>query len=239
MALESQTFEGGALGSQEIMDAAPPLRYPRSVASGCDRAGIGVPPTKPNVIALLLNAGTELSAVAKSSMQKLSRFVSTDVNRTKTRSSNSFHSFRKRLPEPSARNFLKPIPSKITSMSDPIRIVNNLIAAMLLASVLAVHPTWSLAQSPTSEQLRESAQRAITIIERSSAEYLKQRECFSCHHQSMSIATLIDAQSRGLQVDQENLRRQVERSLEHLKRGQADYQQGQGQGGGVDTAVMH
>ncbi len=28
MALESQTFEGGALGSQELMDAAPPASQP-------------------------------------------------------------------------------------------------------------------------------------------------------------------------------------------------------------------
>ncbi len=86
------------------------------------------------------------------------------------------------------------------------------------------------------EQLRIASQKAIQIVESSSAEYLKQRECFSCHHQAMSIMALMEARTRGLKVDMQNLERQVARTLEHLKRGQADYRQAKGQGGGVDTA---
>lgn len=89
---------------------------------------------------------------------------------------------------------------------------------------------------PNHAQLQSAAQRAIQVIERSSAEYLKQRECFSCHHQAMSIMALMEARPRGLKIDMHNLHQQVQRTVEHLKRGEADYRQGKGQGGGVDTS---
>ncbi|MGN6137027.1 MAG: DUF1549 domain-containing protein, partial [Aureliella sp.] len=105
----------------------------------------------------------------------------------------------------------------------------------------------ALAQSPSADQvlsdqllsdqvLRERAAQALQLIERSSAEYLKQRECFACHHQAMTILTGLEARARGLAVDHDNLVRQVERTIEHLRRGESDYRQGKGQGGKVDTA---
>ncbi len=49
----------------------------------------------------------------------------------------------------------------------------------------------------------------------------------------MALTTAFD---RGLQVDLPNLKQQVERTQTHLDRGAADYRQGKGQGGGVDTS---
>ncbi len=39
-------------------------------------------------------------------------------------------------------------------------------------------------------RLREAIAPALKLIEHSSAVYLRERECFSCHHQAMSIMTL-------------------------------------------------
>ena len=86
------------------------------------------------------------------------------------------------------------------------------------------------------EQLRERAGRGLQLIEHSAAEYLQQRECFSCHHQAMAILTCMEARTRGFAVDHENLVRQVQRTAEHLQRGEEQYRQGIGQGGKVDTA---
>ncbi len=126
-----------------------------------------------------------------------------------------------------------------------MRLLNNTIGCLVWLVIVAFGCAQQLAAQSAAEDagrpgkavLLGAADRAIAIVERSSAEYLKQRECFSCHHQSMSIMALMDARSRGLKVDMANLHQQVKRTLEHLKRGEADYRQGKGQGGGVDTSA--
>lgn len=95
--------------------------------------------------------------------------------------------------------------------------------------VLAVDPI-------SADQVRDPIDRAIKLIEHSSGVYLKERECFSCHHQAMSILTLVDARARGFEINHDNLVQQVKRTIEHLRRGEAQYKLGQGQGGRVDTA---
>ena len=45
-----------------------------------------------------------------------------------------------------------------------------------------------------------------------------------------------EAKRRGFQVNEENLKRQVDHTAEHLKRGREGYLAGKGQGGRVDTA---
>jgi len=85
-------------------------------------------------------------------------------------------------------------------------------------------------------RLREAITPALKLIEYSSAVYLRERECFSCHHQAMSIMTLMLARQHSFQFDHANLTAQVTRSIEHLQRGEEQYRLGKGQGGGVDTA---
>ncbi len=79
--------------------------------------------------------------------------------------------------------------------------------------------------------------RSISLVERSSAEYLRQRECFSCHHQATAVLMLGEARRRGFSVDEKNLREQFDHTEAHLRRGLENYRNGQGQGGRVDTAA--
>ncbi len=102
--------------------------------------------------------------------------------------------------------------------------MTNLLWLLLLTATTSAQsvdkPSTAQASSITSSDLKAAAQRAIKIVELSSAEYLKQRECFSCHHQAMSIFALMEARTRGLTFDMPNLHQQVRRTLEHLERGQ-------------------
>ncbi|MGN6544634.1 MAG: hypothetical protein ACTHK7_06275, partial [Aureliella sp.] len=110
-------------------------------------------------------------------------------------------------------------------------------AITVLTGATAVRAADPASDTPIAgDELREHVGRALRLIEKSSAEYLRQRECFSCHHQALPILTFIEARNRGLSVDGENLARQVDRTVEHLRRGEEQYKQGQGQGGRVDTA---
>lgn len=104
-------------------------------------------------------------------------------------------------------------------------------AVVLLAVTAAV-----AGSDPEPEALRAAVQRAIPVIEKSSAEYTRQRGCFACHHQAMAVVALTAARERGFAVDEANLRHQLEFTEASLRGARENYRQGKGQGGQVDTA---
>lgn len=95
----------------------------------------------------------------------------------------------------------------------------------------------AIAEPPGPEELRAAIVRGIPLIEASSKEYLRQRECFSCHHQAMPMVMLSEAERRGFAIDKENFQAQLKRTLKHLEGGKKQYAEGNGQGGRVDTAA--
>jgi hypothetical protein len=102
-------------------------------------------------------------------------------------------------------------------------------------AVLGLAPAF--AESPSPEVLRAAIVKGIPLIEASSKEYLKQRECFSCHHQAMPMVMLSEAFHRGFTIDKENFQAQLKRTFRHLEGGKKQYAEGKGQGGRVDTAA--
>jgi N-acyl-D-amino-acid deacylase len=117
------------------------------------------------------------------------------------------------------------------------------LVVVVTAALVAVATGTAAAQSieATSEtpaaEVSQAIRRAVSLVEKSGAEYRRQRECFSCHHQSLPVLMLTEAQRRGFAVDKENLREQLDHTAAHLKRGLDNYRSGQGQGGRVDTAA--
>ena len=84
--------------------------------------------------------------------------------------------------------------------------------------------------------MREGVRKSLELIERSTAEYRKQRTCFSCHHSAVPTFALFEADRRGFAIDRGNLEAQLQRAHEHLRRGKENYAKGRGQGGRADTA---
>jgi len=61
--------------------------------------------------------------------------------------------------------------------------------------------------------IRDGAQRAITLLQRSSDAFLdngfvKQVSCVSCHHQTLPAVAFAEARKRGFQIDESSLARQ-------------------------------
>jgi N-acyl-D-amino-acid deacylase len=109
----------------------------------------------------------------------------------------------------------------------------------LLAPVEAQRESAAQASQPisvTPELIRTAVTRSLRRIESSGAEYRRQRECFSCHHQALPILTILDAKGCGFDVDEQNLDAQLEHTASHLVRGRYAYAEGRGQGGQADTA---
>ncbi|MEY4198290.1 MAG: D-aminoacylase, partial [Verrucomicrobiota bacterium] len=79
--------------------------------------------------------------------------------------------------------------------------------------------------------------KAVPLLEagaRGSAE--KRKNCFTCHNQALPVIALTTAQARGLAVDAENLRQQLDFTVAHLARNRANYLAGKGHGGQALTA---
>ena len=105
------------------------------------------------------------------------------------------------------------------------------LAVLSLLSLAA--PLTAGEVAPTSDELKAAISRAIPMLEKGSAGSAEQRECFTCHNQALPVMALAEAERAGFSIDRENLTRQVEHTVAHLKRGQENYLKGKGQGGRV------
>src|SRR4026209_1445744 len=72
------------------------------------------------------------------------------------------------------------------------------------------------------QAVREAAARAVQLIERTSANFLTTRACFTCHTQTLSAMGLRDARKVGVGIDEANFKRQYERGIEDLSSARVD-----------------
>lgn len=86
------------------------------------------------------------------------------------------------------------------------------------------------------EQIHAAVERALPLLEKASAGSAEQRTCFTCHGQALPVFAIAASARHGFSVDTDNLKRQLTHTRAHLRRGRKAYQEGKGQGGGVDTA---
>ncbi|MCA9135804.1 MAG: amidohydrolase family protein [Planctomycetales bacterium] len=88
----------------------------------------------------------------------------------------------------------------------------------------------------TSDVVRESVARSISLLQKAATGTADNRECFTCHGQAMPVLAMVESRRHGFLIDQQDLDRQIKHTHAHLKKGQKPYAKGKGQGGGVDTA---
>jgi dienelactone hydrolase len=115
-----------------------------------------------------------------------------------------------------------------------------LAAVLLLPSYLAAQgspeETAPEEAAPSPRQIRTAVERALPLLERASAGSANQRTCFTCHSQALPVLAIVESTQHGFSANAENLKRQIEHTHSHLLRGRKAYEEGSGQGGGVDTA---
>lgn len=88
----------------------------------------------------------------------------------------------------------------------------------------------------TAPQIEAAIGNALRLLETSSIQTADSRTCFNCHGQALPVLALTRARDRGFVIDQVNLQRQLDHTHQHLSEGVANYLEGKGQGGQVDTA---
>lgn len=85
-------------------------------------------------------------------------------------------------------------------------------------------------------QVREAVRKSISLLNTASKETAQQRTCFTCHGQAMPVFVFSEAKLRGFEIDEKNMKTQLDHTLAYMTKGKANYLKGKGQGGRVDMA---
>ena len=93
------------------------------------------------------------------------------------------------------------------------------------------------AEDLSNEAIKAAVAKSVPLLEtaaRGSME--KRKQCFTCHNQGLPIMALTTARSRGITIDAEHLRQQVQFTADFLGKNRINYLDGKGQGGQALTA---
>jgi squalene cyclase len=88
-----------------------------------------------------------------------------------------------------------------------------------------------------SAEVRAALARALPPLQKSLVVYAEKRDCFSCHHQALTLLALRIARSRGLTIDQDAFDGAVALTLADLQSALDHYRKGHGQPGGATRAA--
>ncbi len=89
----------------------------------------------------------------------------------------------------------------------------------------------------TPERIRAAVEKALPPLWKSLTGYAEKRDCFSCHHQAVSLVSLEIARRRGLAIDEEAFEGAAALTLADLESALGQYRKGRGQPGGVTRAA--
>ena len=85
-------------------------------------------------------------------------------------------------------------------------------------------------------RIKAALPRTLKLLQTSSTEYTRQRDCFSCHHQALPAMALALADRHGWQIDRDVLTAQAQFTVDYFEPRQEKLPQGSGVVGGPYTA---
>ena len=98
--------------------------------------------------------------------------------------------------------------------------------------------TFVLAALPVPERdVRAAVTKGLNRLETSATNYIKNRNCFSCHHQAVTVQAFATARERGFAIDEEVFKKQVRFTVDFYKPKLKDILKGTGIGGASTTAA--
>ncbi|HVS33999.1 MAG TPA: prenyltransferase/squalene oxidase repeat-containing protein [Gemmataceae bacterium] len=106
------------------------------------------------------------------------------------------------------------------------------IPVVLLAAVVLVGP--ARAESP--DAVKSAVEKGLRRLEEGAANYTKNRQCFSCHHQAVPMAAFASARRHGFTVDEEEIQHQIEFTINTFRPDREKIAKGQGVGGTTTSA---
>lgn len=91
---------------------------------------------------------------------------------------------------------------------------NILVAILTLIWFVAPGVATEVNSNSLHQQALEGAKKAVHLLDRTSATFLRRRKCFTCHTQTFAALVLTDAKRAGIGINDKNLAAQVERAYE-------------------------
>ena len=86
------------------------------------------------------------------------------------------------------------------------------------------------------EELQSAVSKSLPLLLKAATGHRENRTCFACHNQGLPILALTAARTRGFEIDEAELKKQLEFVAEFLGKNRESYLEGKGQGGQADTA---
>src|SRR4030095_16003406 len=72
---------------------------------------------------------------------------------------------------------------------------------------------------PSNEAIKVAVTKSLPLLQTAARVSMeKRKQCFTCHNQALPVMALTTARSRGIGIDAENLRQQVEFTADFLAR---------------------
>src|SRR5262245_34920595 len=103
--------------------------------------------------------------------------------------------------------------------------------SLLLAASMTAADT-----PPATAEVRAAVAKSLPLLTKSAAGHMANRDCFACHNQHVPILALVAARERGFAIDDGEVDKNMKFINSFLDKNRANYLQGRGQGGQVDTA---
>jgi hypothetical protein len=93
------------------------------------------------------------------------------------------------------------------------------------------------ARAEDTDPVRRAIERGLKRLDQGSGNYVKNRQCFSCHHQALTVAALRSAEQRGIAIDPERLKQQLDFTVATFSNRKDRLVKGEGVGGGSGTVA--
>jgi hypothetical protein len=106
--------------------------------------------------------------------------------------------------------------------------------------LLPIIGLWAIecgARAETADELKAAVEKGLRRIEQGTASYIKNRQCFSCHHQAVAINVLASAKARGIDVEPAALRQQIDFTIDTFKHKRERVAKGEAVPGGNTMAA--
>jgi Prenyltransferase and squalene oxidase repeat len=118
------------------------------------------------------------------------------------------------------------------------RLIRSLVSAGLLSTFPGlVFEAIAKDLVPSNEAIKGAVVKSLPLLEAGARGSMEQRkQCFTCHNQALPVMALTTAHSRGIAIDAQTLRRQIEFTADFLAKNRTNYLAARGQGGQALTA---
>lgn len=110
---------------------------------------------------------------------------------------------------------------------------HDFVGVMLIAWAAQAAPQTSAEESsPTADTLRAAVSKSLPLLERSARTSMAERkDCFTCHNQGLPIIVLTTARRKGFEINEAELKTQLQFTADFLSKNRDKYREGRGQAG--------